>query len=179
MTDPQWETLLKTIKGETQHPLPVGFIIDCPWLPNWHGVRILDYFSNDALWLEANLKALRTFPDALFLPGFWSEYGMCTEPSAFGARCNFPANEFPHAHKVIRSSADIDDLVVPDPRTDGLLPFVLNRLKLAQPHIEAMAFRSAMQHLLDAVVLRLWQSDRRHREHFVHTRERLQNLENP
>ncbi len=49
----------------------------------------------------------------------------------------------------------------------------------AQPHIEAMAFRSAMQHLLDAVVLRLWQSDRRHREHFVHTRERLQNLENP
>jgi uroporphyrinogen decarboxylase len=137
MTDPQWETLLKTIHGEAQHPLPVGFIIDCPWLPNWHGIQILDYFSNDALWLEANLRALRTFPDVLFLPGFWSEYGMCTEPSAFGARCTFPVNEFPHAHRIIWSSADIDDLVAPDPRTDGLLPLVLNRLKLAQPHIEA------------------------------------------
>ena len=137
MTDAQWATLLQTIKGEVSHPLPVGFIIDCPWLPNWYGTKILDYFSNDELWLQANLKALREFPEALFLPGFWSEYGMCTEPSAFGVRCNFPANEFPHAHKVIRSSADIDALIVPDPRTDGLLPFVLNRLKLAQPQIEA------------------------------------------
>lgn len=137
MTDPQWDSLLRTIRGETQQPLPVGFIIDCPWLPNWYGARILDYFTNDALWLEANLKALRTFPDALFLPGFWSEVGMCTEPSAFGVRCTFPPNEFPHAHKLIRSTQDIDDLVVPDPRTDGFAPFILNRLRLAQPHIEA------------------------------------------
>jgi len=34
----------------------------------------------------------------------WSEFGMCTEPSAFGARCIFPINEFPHAHKVINPS---------------------------------------------------------------------------
>ena len=40
----------------------------------------MDYFTSDALWLEANLKAIREFPDVLFLPGFWSEYGMCTEP---------------------------------------------------------------------------------------------------
>ena len=40
------------------------------------GARILDYFSSDNLWLEANLKAAKTFPDAMFLPGFWSEYGM-------------------------------------------------------------------------------------------------------
>jgi len=141
MTDSQWDTLLRTIRGETQQPLPVGFIIDCPWLPNWHGVQILDYFTNDAVWLESNLKALRRFPDALFLPGFWSEYGMCTEPSAFGVRCSFPANEFPHAHRIIRSTADIDELVVPDPRTDGLLPLVLNRLRLAQPAIEAAGHR--------------------------------------
>jgi uroporphyrinogen decarboxylase len=50
MTDPQWETLLRTIKGETLPTPPVGFIIDCPWLPNWYGVRILDYFSDTAIW---------------------------------------------------------------------------------------------------------------------------------
>jgi len=137
MTDQQWETLQKIIKGELVKPLPVGFIIDCPWLPNWYGIKILDYFSNDDLWLQANFKAINDFPEVMFLPGFWSEFGMCTEPSAFGARCIFPPNEFPHAHSIIKSADDIDSLPEPDPRSDGLLPFVLNRLKLAQPKIEA------------------------------------------
>jgi uroporphyrinogen-III decarboxylase len=137
MTDQQWDTLLTIVKGGAVHPLPVGFIIDSPWLPNWYGIKILDYFSNDDLWLNANLKALKEFPEVIFLPGFWSEFGMCTEPSAFGVRCTFPLNEFPHAHKAIQSADDIDSLAVPNPRTDGLLPFVINRLKLARPKIEA------------------------------------------
>jgi len=135
MTDKQWNDLNKVINGEKLDSLPAGFIIDCPWLPNWYGVDIIDYFSNDEIWLKANLKAMNDFPDILFLPGFWSEYGMCTEPSAFGARTSFPANEFPHAHKVIHSAEEIDDLKVPNPVTDGLLPMVLNRLKLAEPKI--------------------------------------------
>ncbi len=137
MTDRQWEMLQRTMTGEVLNPLPVGFIVDCPWLPNWYGINILDYFSNDELWLKANLKALQDFPDVMFLPGFWSEFGMCTEPSSFGARCVFPTNEFPHAHKIIQSVDDIDSLLQPNPKTDGLLPFMLNRLKLAQPKIEA------------------------------------------
>jgi uroporphyrinogen-III decarboxylase len=141
MTDQQWTLLKQTIAGEKMHPLPSGFIIDCPWVPNWYGIQILDYFSNDELWLKANLKALSDFPDVMFLPGFWSEYGMCTEPSAFGARCSFPANEFPHAHKVILKPEDVDSLPIPNPRTDGLLPFMLNRLKIAQPAIEAAGHR--------------------------------------
>jgi uroporphyrinogen-III decarboxylase len=136
MTDQQWEVLLQVMAGARVDPLPAGFIIDCPWLPNWYGINILDYFSSDELWLKANLKALTDFPEIIFLPGFWSEYGMCTEPSAFGARSWFPVNEFPHAHRVIRSTADIADLPVPNPATDGLLPFVLNRLRLARPAIE-------------------------------------------
>lgn len=141
MTDQQWQTLLRTINGDIITPLPVGFIIDSPWLPNWAGMRILDYFSNDALWAEANLKVIRESPDVLFLPGFWSEFGMCTEPSAFGARCVFPPDEFPHAHKVIQSPDDIDALPTPNPITDGLLPFMINRLKHAQPVIEDTGHR--------------------------------------
>ena len=136
MTDTQWDLLKRTIQGEQLTPLPVGFIIDCPWLPKWYGVTMLDYFSSDEVWIRANFKAIKDFPDVMFLPGFWSEYGMCTEPSAFGARCVFPANEFPHAHKVLLTRDDIDSLPSPNPRSDGLLPFALNRLKLAQPRIE-------------------------------------------
>ena len=141
MTDPQWELLKRTTRGEKSIPLPVGFIIDCPWLPNWYGAKILDYFSNDDVWLNANLKVINDFPDVMFLPGFWSEYGMCTEPSAFGARCSFPANEFPHAYKVILTADDVDTLPVPNPRTDSFLPFMLNRLKIAQPRIETAGHR--------------------------------------
>jgi len=136
MTDAQWDVLKRTIKGERSSPLPVGFIVDCPWLPNWYGASILDYFSNDELWIESNLKAIKEFPDVMFLPGFWSEFGMCTEPSAFGARCSFPQNEFPHAHRVSLPGNDVDALPSPNPRIDGLLPFMLNRLKMAQPRIE-------------------------------------------
>lgn len=68
MTDQQWKDLLAVVKGELLSPLPVGFIIDSPWLPNWYGISILDYFSSDALWLEANLKAINDFPEAMFLP---------------------------------------------------------------------------------------------------------------
>jgi uroporphyrinogen-III decarboxylase len=136
MTDAQWELLKRTIRGDQSSTLPVGFIIDCPWLPNWFGVTILDYFSNDDIWLRANLKAINDFPDVMFLPGFWSEYGMCTEPSAFGVQCSFPQNEFPNAHKALLSNNDVDSLPAPNPKTDGLLPLVLNRLKLARPRIE-------------------------------------------
>ena len=103
MTDKQWNALKEIINGKILSPLPVGFIIDSPWLPNWYGIDILDYYSNDLLWFKANVKAIETFPDIMFLPGFWSEFGMCSEPLAFGARCSFPKNEFPHVHKKINS----------------------------------------------------------------------------
>ncbi|RPI00293.1 MAG: uroporphyrinogen decarboxylase [Ignavibacteriae bacterium] len=137
MTDQQWAALKNIINGGMIQPAPVGFVVDCPWLPNWYGIKILDYFTNDELWLKANLKVLNDFPDVMFFPGFWSEFGMCTEPSAFGVRCTFPENEFPYAHTLIHSADDIDALSIPNVKTDGLLPFVLNRLKLAQPRLEA------------------------------------------
>lgn len=138
MTDPQWQQLLAVLRGEAIRPLPVGFIIDCPWLPNWHGVTIAEYLASETHWLEAHKRALATFPDTWFLPGFWSEFGMCTEPSAFGSRCQFPRNEFPFADKIITDVAQITDLQVPDPATDGLLPFMLNRLRWAEPQIKAL-----------------------------------------
>jgi len=136
MTDQQWEILKRVINGEIIRPLPMAFIIDSPWLPNWYGIKIIEYFSSEELWFKANLKAINNFPDVIFLPGFWSEFGMCTEPSAFGVKCTFPPDEFPFAHKIIRSADDIDLIEKPNPATDGLLPFMLNRLKIMQPRIE-------------------------------------------
>ncbi len=136
MTDQQWRDLLRVLDGERLDPMPVGFIIDSPWLAGWHGVSIVDYFTDDGAWLEANFRAVRRFPDALMLPGFWSEYGMCTEPSAFGTKCIWPENDFPFAEKVLFDYADVNRLTKPNCRTDGLLPFALKRLEHGQRKIE-------------------------------------------
>ena len=141
MTDKQWNSLITVINGNPLPDIPTGFIIDSPWLPNWYGISILDYFTSDELWLKANLAALETFPEVMFLPGFWSEYGMCTEPSAFGAKCIFWKNEFPFADKIIKKPEDIDELTLPDPENGGLLPFMLNRLLKTQPSIESAGHR--------------------------------------
>jgi uroporphyrinogen decarboxylase len=136
MTDKQWDALRAITTGKQLQPLPTGFIIDSPWLPGWAGISMLDYYTSDELWFEANARAIREFPSCMFLPGFWSEYGMCTEPSAFGAHCVFHENEFPFANTIIGSSEEIDRLRAPNPRTDGLLPFMLKRLSHAQSHME-------------------------------------------
>jgi uroporphyrinogen-III decarboxylase len=137
MTNEQWERLLAILAGEVLKPLPVGFVIDSPWLPGWAGVSTLDYYCSDETWLAANLKAVREFPDAMFLPGFWSEYGMCTEPSAFGTRCRWARDELPFAERIVKSVGDIAGLEKPNPATDGLLPFVVRRLQLHRSRIEA------------------------------------------
>ncbi len=137
MNDAQWQTLLAVIRGERVTPQPVAFIIDSPWLPNWAGMTILDYYVSGERWVAAHLKALKEFPECLFLPGFWSEYGMCTEPSAFGVKCLFYEDEFPFAEKLVQSVEDIDRLAKPNPRRDGLLPFVIKRLQHARPRIES------------------------------------------
>jgi uroporphyrinogen decarboxylase len=137
MTEQQWRTLLSVLNGEKLDPIPIGFIIDSPWLPNWAGMSILDYYSGEGRWLEANLKAIQTFPNIMFLPGFWSEYGMCTEPSAFGSKCIWQENDLPFAETIITDIDQIKDTKTPDPRTDGLAPFVINRLRNCQPQIQA------------------------------------------
>jgi uroporphyrinogen-III decarboxylase len=136
MRPEHWNNLLAVINGESVKPLPVGFIIDSPWLPGWARMSTLDYLSSEQMWFEANLKAVRRFGDVMFLPGFWAEFGMCTEPSAFGAKCSWQQNELPHADNIISDIQAVGSLSKPNPKTAGLLPFVLNRLRHYRGQIE-------------------------------------------
>lgn len=140
MTQAQWESLLAVVNGARLDKPLCGFIADSPWLPEWTGkATILDYFASEEVWLETNFAAIRTFPDAIFLPGFWSEYGMCTEPSAFGTRLLWEEHELPFAEALpgVGSGETALALTKPDVHTAGLLPFTLRRLVRAQPAIQA------------------------------------------
>ncbi|MEI6679454.1 MAG: uroporphyrinogen decarboxylase family protein [Mariniphaga sp.] len=135
MTNNQWKSLLAVIEGKSDPGKDIGFIIDSPWLPGWSGNSTLDYYTSDEIWLKSNIQAIEAFPEITFLPGFWSEYGMCTEPSAFGARLVWYDENLPHAERVLHSSDDIEKLPQPNVRCDGLLPFMINRLKNLEPRI--------------------------------------------
>ncbi|MBC8182176.1 uroporphyrinogen decarboxylase [candidate division KSB1 bacterium] len=136
MTKTEWNQLLEILDGKQCSPLPMAFIIDSPWLPGWHGISIMDYYASDSHWLEANFNAIEAFPGLMFLPGFWSEFGMCTEPSAYGSKMVWDENNLPHADKTIHSIEQIDDVKKPNVEKDGLLPFMIKRLLLHQETIQ-------------------------------------------
>jgi uroporphyrinogen decarboxylase len=123
------------LEGKKLNYQPTGFIIDSPWIPGWYGISNIDYYASDSHWINSNLKAINTFPDTWFMPGFWSEYGMCTEPSAFGARMIWLDRNLPHAEKTLNGIEDIFRMPQPNVKTDGLLPFVINRLKINEKEI--------------------------------------------
>jgi uroporphyrinogen-III decarboxylase len=136
MNEPHWKQLLNIVKGEFPASPTSGFIIDSPWLPGWYGISTLQYYTSERLWFDANLKAMDTFPEVMFLPGFWSEFGMCTEPSAFGAKTIWTEYALPHADRIMSDISEADLIKEPNPKTDGLLPFVIQRLVNLQPDIQ-------------------------------------------
>jgi uroporphyrinogen-III decarboxylase len=135
MKEIHWETLLKIIDGEVIKEKPVGFIIDSPWLPKWYGSSIIDYYTDPEIWFNSNIRAINEFPEIMFLPGFWAEFGMCTEPSAFGSKLVWSENDFPHPNKISANTENISALLKPNVMTDGLLPFAINRMQRYEDRI--------------------------------------------
>ena len=135
MRNAYWNDLLTLIDGKKLGYQPVGFVIDSPWIPGWYGITNVDFYSSDEHWLKSNLKVINTFPDVWFMPGFWSEFGMCTEPSAFGSRMIFLEKSLPHAERVLSGIEGASSLPQPNVKTDGLLPFMISRLRNNQKTI--------------------------------------------
>lgn len=117
--------------------VPVALIVDSPWLPGYAGINTLDYFLYPEKWLQINLDLLDRFPDALWIPGFWIEYGMVDVPSAFGARMHFHHDRPPSIEPVM---TDIDLWVnapLPDVEEDGLMPFLLRLYDQTERRLQA------------------------------------------
>ena len=131
----QWNTLQRCAQLEAIDPLPLSLIVDSPWTPGYLDISMLDYFTMPEIWLDANLRVMEAYPEIIFLPGFWVEYGMGIEPSGFGSKVKFPAKSTPMVHTVIDSVEDVDRLEVPNPRTDGLMPFALNLYANLEPRV--------------------------------------------
>jgi len=149
-----WEDFRKMVlSGPAGRPqkVPVALIVDSPWLPGFMGIPTLDYFLFPDRWLSANLFIEKRFPEVLFLPGYWIEYGMAAEPSAFGCRIKWWKNSPPSVIPAIRSLSELPGLEAPNPEEDGLMPLVLNlypkmerSLLKEESHIKMVAARGPL-----------------------------------
>lgn len=50
-----WDRFKRVLSGEVLESVPVGLIVDSPWIPGFLGVSTLDYLTVPEVWLEANL----------------------------------------------------------------------------------------------------------------------------
>ena len=134
------QDFLVAARGGRPERIPTALIIDSPWLPGYSGMSTHDFFLYPDRWLAANLRVAERFPDVVFLPGFWVEYGMANEPTAFGARPLWQADSPPPLRSIDLPIERWGELSPVDPETDGLMPFVLRRMErlekgeLPEPH---------------------------------------------
>jgi MtaA/CmuA family methyltransferase len=144
MTKQQFEILRKAARGEVQTP-PVALIVDSPWIPGFVGMSMIEYFLEPEKWRRANLEIVRRFPEVIFLSGFWVEYGMATEPSAFGCKVSWWKDSPPSVSPILREISDARDLSIPMPQNDGLMPLVLHLQRWAQERIEPLALATHLR----------------------------------
>lgn len=132
-----WQRFVYAARGEALPQPPVALIVDSPWLPGYAGLNTVDYFARNDEWLRINLGLLSRFPDVAWIPGFWVEYGMAAEPSAYGARVLWHPKQPPSLEPVPGGLGALLELPVPDPREHGLMPLVLSRYSDAVARLAA------------------------------------------
>ncbi len=132
-----WERFKQAARLEEPDSVPVALIVDSPWLPGYAGIDTLDFFLDADKWYEIHRGLLDRFPDAVWIPGFWVEYGMAAEPTAFGARVHFHHDSPPSIEPVVTDTAHWANAPLPNVQEDGFMPLVLRLTKHAEERLQA------------------------------------------
>ena len=135
--DTPWERFKQAARLGAPDPVPVALIVDSPWLPGYAGIDTRDYFLFPDKWLEINVGLLERFPDAVWIPGFWVEYGMAAEPSAFGVKVRFHPDRPPSIEPLVTDLGFWAGVKPPDPQEDGLMPLVLRLYEVIDERLHA------------------------------------------
>jgi len=132
-----WERFKLAARLGEPDPVPVALIVDSPWLPGYAGIDTRDYFLFPEKWLDINRGLLERFPDAVWIPGFWVEYGMAAEPSAFGAKVRFHPDRPPSIEPLVTGLDFWADVKPANPHEDGLMPLVLRLYRVLDDRLRA------------------------------------------
>lgn len=131
----QWEIFKRAARLEKLDKVPMALIIDSPWIPGYLGLRHMDYYLDPELWFQANLKIHQEFPEIIFVPSWWMEYGMAAEPSALGAKIKFWQDNTPSEYHTLYHLEDIDELPEYEVEADAFMGMTLHRIRTQRQRI--------------------------------------------
>lgn len=121
-----WQDFKRAAQRGEPAQVPVALIVDSPWLPGYAGIDTRDYYLYPEKWLQINLDLLTRFPDVVWLPGFWVEFGMTAEPTAFGAKMKFHRDGPPSIEPLVEDLDFWASRIKPvNPKEDGMMPLAL------------------------------------------------------
>lgn len=135
MRPEQWEIFKKAARGEKLDNIPMALIIDSPWIPGYVGVSHMDFYLDPQVWFQSHLKIHEEFPDVIFVPGWWMEYGMAAEPSALGAKIKFWENNTPSEYHNLFSIDDVDKLHKYEVESDAFMAMTLHRIRMQKQQV--------------------------------------------
>ena len=131
----QWEIFKRAARREKMDKIPMALIIDSPWIPGYLGIGHMDYYLDPELWFQSNLTIHQEFPDIIFVPSWWMEYGMAAEPSALGAKIKFWQDNTPSEYHTLYHIEDIDNFPEYEVENDAFMAMTLHRIKMQKQRI--------------------------------------------
>lgn len=139
MKDQEWKILLDCVRFKEKEEIPIALIVDSPWIPGYLGISHLQFYFIPEVWFEAYKEIKKRFPEVIFIPDYWVEFGMAQEPSGFGAKIVFRSDSTPNIEPIVKSADDLPEFIKtlkkPNPKTDGLMPIVLEYYKYLEPKV--------------------------------------------
>ena len=135
MKPEQWEIFKRAARLEKMDKIPMALIIDSPWIPGYLGINHMDYFLDPELWFQSNLKIHEEFPDIIFVPSWWMEYGMAAEPSALGAKIKFWQDNTPSEYHTLYHIEDMDLFPEYEVEHDAFMAMTLHRIRMQKQRI--------------------------------------------
>jgi len=135
MKPEQWQIFKKAARLEKLDRVPMALIIDSPWIPGYVGVSHLDFFLDPEIWFQSHLKIHREYPDIIFVPSWWLEYGMAAEPSVLGAKIKFWPDNTPSEYHTLYHLEDIDNFPPYEVEADAFMALTLHRMKMQRQRI--------------------------------------------
>ena len=135
MLPEQWETFKRAARRERMARIPMALIVDSPWIPGYLGIKHMDYYLDRELWFQSNLRIMREFPDIIFVPSLWMEYGMAAEPSVLGAKIKFWQDNTPSEYHTLYRLEDIDNFPEYEVEADAFAALTLHRIGMERQRI--------------------------------------------
>ena len=135
MRPEQWETFKKAARREKLDKVPMALIIDSPWIPGYLGIKHMDFYLDPEVWFQSHLRIHREFPDIIFIPSWWMEYGMAAEPSALGAKITFWPDNTPGERHTLFHIEDVERLEQYEVENDAFMALTLHRIRMQRQRI--------------------------------------------